>query len=291
LFKPLTSPTAWVRVDPAPVFDFPWHSVETTLSELNASGTTGRSYTKVGRLNTPTARSFRLVFPTLGCYPKPDGTLDLEASPRLNFALLDRFYRTHRTAESFIYPHPTYGNLKVRFQEPLTLPKGLPGGNGFLTGVEVKLLEIPTYASIKGNRAPGDLDSPTLEGKRVFDFPRHQLEIQYAPEGVNIPLGGGYQLRVRPAKPEARTLTLSFATMLRRLTPAGKLDWQTLPGDNLNRLEYFYSLHRNTETFWYEHPLCGRLLVRFAGELVSPQGIPRGNGWTEPVMVRLMEVL
>lgn len=291
MFDPQASLQAWVRVDPVPVFNFPWHTVETTLSELNTTGTAGRSYTKAGAVTAPTVRAFRLIFPTLGCWLNTDSTLDLEREPKLNFPLMERFYRVHRMAEPFLYNHPSYGLVKVRFQEPITLPRGLPGGNGYLSGVEVKLIEVPTRASLQGNRAPGELDSPSFQGKRVFDFPAHQLEIQYNPEGLNIPLGGGYQLTVKPAKPEARMLTLSFATMLRRLTASGKLDWQTTPGLNLHRLEYFYSLHRNTEPFWYEHPLCGRVKVRFEGEFVQPQGIPRGNGWTEAVTVRLREVL
>lgn len=291
MFEPTKSPTPWVQVDPCSVFPLSWFNIETSLSELNTTGNAGRSYTKVGKVSAPTVRQFKVSFPTLAYVLDADGNVSLDLSPEVNFARLERFYQTHRLHEAFLFRHPVYGEVRARFAEPLTIPRGLPSGGGYLSGVEVKLLEVPTSASIAGNRAPGELDCPQWQGRYVFDFPKALVETRYLGESLAIPLGGGYQFTIGPAKREMRAFTLSFQTMLQRLNAAGKVDWTTLPDLNWGRLEYFYSKHRNVEPFWYDHPVYGRLLVRFDGELISPRGLPRGNGWTDPVTVRIVEVV
>lgn len=55
---------------------------------------------------------------------------------------LEAFYNAHKLHRSFLYPHPVYGNLEVKFMSPLKIPEGIKGGNGALNDFEIDLIEI-----------------------------------------------------------------------------------------------------------------------------------------------------
>ena len=69
--------------------------------------------------------------------------IDTAVFPGRNLAVLEQFYNDHKRAFSFIFPHPVYGNVTCKFNRPLEIPPGVPGGNGLVQDPEVELIEIP----------------------------------------------------------------------------------------------------------------------------------------------------
>lgn len=297
--------TPWVLVDPVPVFDFPYHSFSVAYQEGNTVGATGLSYeyaaqqaasnpevNRRGLVLAPPLRVFTLNFPGLKYYPKVSGGVDLHADPQLNLARLDRFYQTHTLADQFLYPSAYYGELLVRFMEPVEIPFGVAGGLGFSEAITVKLIEVPTSLFNKGvSFAPGKPAVVKIGTLWTFDFPFHRVSTQYRPESSGLLFGGNYTFRAGRSKPEQRTFKLQFESMRRRLTPLGKVDLASDPQHNMGWLEYFYLQHRNTEPFYYPHPVYGNIKVRFKTPPTFPEPLVRGGGWTQPVEVELIEVM
>lgn len=69
--------------------------------------------------------------------------LNLFSNPEINLGLLEDFYLRHKMWKKFIYPHPIYGDLAVRFSRPLILPKGYTDGNGTVEPFELEFIEVP----------------------------------------------------------------------------------------------------------------------------------------------------
>lgn len=293
-----------VNADPLPVFAFPYHALQVSYQEFNAAGQAGRSYDVVSQvppnavasarnyaqLMAPPLRVFELTFETLGYFKTADDQLDYSKQPELNMALLERFYNLHGLAEEFLYAHPYLGNTKVRFQEPLSIPQGRTRGWGFLEPVTVKLVEVPTAASVKVNNFPTLATNLLTTGELYhFPFPNHKVATEYRPESVSIQLGGNWNFRTRRSKPEQRKFRLSFETMRRQALPNGLPDVGTDVPNNLSALECFYLQHRNSLPFWYDHPVYGPTRVRFETPPTFPRGLPGGRGWSDKVEIALIE--
>lgn len=106
----------------------------------------GNSYQYAPEPPSVDQRVFKLRFPTMFYFTKWVGNsevIDDTKEPELNMELLDRFYKTHRMWKTFIYPHPVYGNLEVKFGKALKIPAGIPGGDGALQGFDLELIEQP----------------------------------------------------------------------------------------------------------------------------------------------------
>lgn len=111
----------------------------------------GSGYTFAAEDVGPVQRTFNLSFKSLRWFQNP--TPPMNATPRdmwsstkephLNaLALLD-FFERHRMFKRFIYPHPVYGDIVVRFAAPAEVGKALDGGSGWTESFDIKLIEQP----------------------------------------------------------------------------------------------------------------------------------------------------
>lgn len=124
-------------------FDFPYHLRSTEYPESSVRVQFGRAYTFTAAPSAPDQRIFVLDFKGMKRYVDEDGELDINTNPQMNFNVLEAFYQEHRLHKSFIYPHADYGNLVVKFHEPLKVPKGIEGGSGVLEPFTLKFAEQP----------------------------------------------------------------------------------------------------------------------------------------------------
>lgn len=111
-------------------FDFDYHSMSTKYPETGIRMKLGGSYTYTSTPTEPPARIITLHFDenAMRIFMTAPGVPDVTRDPAINFNRLDAFYRKHELHMSFIYPHEIYGNLIVKFNKPLEMPKLTKGG-------------------------------------------------------------------------------------------------------------------------------------------------------------------
>lgn len=125
-------------------FNFPYH--HPTHSYPKGDGFKfGRGYQFSAAPQEPVQRKFTLHFNTMIWFLNEDNTPDRVTEPEKNMQLLVDFYERHYTHKKFIYPHPTYGNITVKFDtdHPLEIPRSLKGGSGATDSFELVLIEQP----------------------------------------------------------------------------------------------------------------------------------------------------
>jgi hypothetical protein len=125
-------------------FNFPYHKVRTEYPESTTNIQFGKNWVFPIKPNAPDQRTFVLTMRGMqyflnGVDPLPDPTI----VPERNAKALSNFYETHQQWDTFIYPHPVYGNITCRFKNPLRLPEGIDGGTGLLPEFEIVLIEEP----------------------------------------------------------------------------------------------------------------------------------------------------
>ena len=127
-----------------PVFDFPYHVVETRYPQNGTTVQFGKSYTFTAKPDGPPQRNFALEFPTL-VWETDDftGLVDPTTRPQTNAYALDTFYNLVQLWQPFHYMHPVYGQLVVRFARALVLPKQIVGGSGAIAPVTLEFIEVP----------------------------------------------------------------------------------------------------------------------------------------------------
>lgn len=103
----------------------------------------GKSYQFDAPPKAPDQRMFVLTIMGLQYFTDSQGQLDLLVHPERNVAVLDQFYQDHKTAFPFLFNHPVYGEVTVKFSRPLEIPRGIIGGEGVVETFDVELLEIP----------------------------------------------------------------------------------------------------------------------------------------------------
>lgn len=123
-------------------FDFPYHLVSTEYPDSATRVQFGSSYVFTSKPVAPDQRIFTLSFQGMGFFFSGE-ILNRDVKPQLNMGTLERFYQDHQTWKSFIYPHALLGSVVCKFHQPLTIPKGVPGGSGKVEGFELKLIEVP----------------------------------------------------------------------------------------------------------------------------------------------------
>lgn len=123
-------------------FDFPLHTLEVKYPESSVKLQLGRGYEFASRPRGPDQVTFTLYFKAMFFFEDPPGTLDLDVNPTVNMAVLEAFYNDHKMYDKFIYPHPTLGDVTVRFGEPLTY-KIAENGRGRVEPFTIRLVTQP----------------------------------------------------------------------------------------------------------------------------------------------------
>lgn len=124
-------------------FDFPYHKVSTDYPESSFRAKLGGSYQFSAPPVAPDQRIFKLRFALLKYFTAAGGGIDTLVQPQLNMGRLEAFYNVHKMNATFTYPHPIYGNVLCRFNQPLKIPDGLTSGDGSILNVEVEFMEQP----------------------------------------------------------------------------------------------------------------------------------------------------
>ena len=84
----------------------------------------GNGYAFTAKPRSPMLKEFTLTFTGFRYYFNIDNTVDfLTNEYKDNVAALCSFYETVGTWQTFIYPDEQFGNVQVRFAEPLEIPQ------------------------------------------------------------------------------------------------------------------------------------------------------------------------
>lgn len=130
-------------------FDFPYHLREHQYISLSTVVPLGGSYSYRVSPTSPEQRTFTLIFKTMQFLLDSAGLIDISSNAQLNAGRLLAFYNQYKLHRTFIYPHPDFGNIRVRFNKPLRFPEGLTNGRGYLPSFEVELIEVITQTISK----------------------------------------------------------------------------------------------------------------------------------------------
>ena len=124
-------------------FNFPYHTFSTENPETGFRAKFGGSYVFTAVPDSPDQRVFKLNYPIMKFFTSPDGSVNSTDSPLINMKTMIDFYHEHKLHKTFVYEHPIYGNVNVKFNKPLPEPLGIPNGQGAVESFEVELVEIP----------------------------------------------------------------------------------------------------------------------------------------------------
>lgn len=214
-------------------------------------------------------RTFELEFTTLFY----NGGGLTECPDEYNYSKLQAFYLEHGMHKPFVYPHPVYGDMKVRFGQPIVLPKKNP--NGFsVQGFTVSLIEII------------DTDyffDPTenMEGPIPFPCGFYDVEMEYREDTLVAPLGGNYNMIFKDNKPPLRTIKVSVEGLQYFTTPNDEISFSYFPERNAALLEVFYIQNRLKKVFDWEY--AGEIIpVRFKEPLTLTK--PAANSGILPTI-------
>lgn len=103
----------------------------------------GNSYMYTAPPIVPDQRIFILNLQGMTYFTNSNGTINTTTQPERNMAVLEQFYLDHKLYMTFEFAHPVYGTVTCKFNRPLEIPEGVPGGSGMLPTFEVELIEIP----------------------------------------------------------------------------------------------------------------------------------------------------
>lgn len=92
------------------------------------------------RPTTPYQRKLKVTLHGLRWYTQANGLYDTTTNPTFNARLLEQFYEAHETWDPFLFNHPHFGTMTVRFAATLAVPAGLPNSGGLIGPVEVNFI-------------------------------------------------------------------------------------------------------------------------------------------------------
>lgn len=130
------------------IFDFaPDRNVPETLPRDAASGMTMNGWNFSARPTTPYQRTYRVTLHGMRWYTHPvTGLWDVTTNRFFNARRLEEFYERHETWDPFTWYHQHFGELTVRFKNPLTVPKGEINSGGLIPAFEMQLIHHnPSY--------------------------------------------------------------------------------------------------------------------------------------------------
>lgn len=123
--------------------DFMLHNDDFNFVNQGFSVDFGGGYSFATDGDFPVLREFNLYFRGYKWYVDEKGQIDTETNKAINnIGNLREFYKRHLTHKSFIYHHPTEGEVKVRFAEPLKMPRRITSGGGVCEDFTVKLKQV-----------------------------------------------------------------------------------------------------------------------------------------------------
>jgi hypothetical protein len=125
-------------------FDFPTHVTSVSYPKRGAQVKLGGNWTYTTKPNAPAMKSLQLRFDGLWWFKDSNNVLSATIQPKLNLLALENFYAAHELHQEFIYPSDRYGNMIVRFEEPLVIPEAVKNGNGLVKDITIKLIQQPT---------------------------------------------------------------------------------------------------------------------------------------------------
>lgn len=126
-----------------PTFPAQYFTFSTRYPESGSRLQLGRSYMWSSEAEGPDQRRFILTVSGMTYFVDANDAPDRAKAPGRNMWVLEDFYMLHRLHEEFTFNHPAYGAVTCKFNRPLEVPAGVPGGSGTLPPFEVELLEIP----------------------------------------------------------------------------------------------------------------------------------------------------
>ena len=125
---------------------FTWmcHQVQTSYADSSVRLSFANSWQFAAQPAAPDQRIFTLSFQGFQYYVTNTGAIDSTTNANINnMAALEAFYLTNKCWQQFIYPHPILGNVTVRFNKPLVVPKGIISGMGTLEDFTMEMVEQP----------------------------------------------------------------------------------------------------------------------------------------------------
>ena len=123
--------------------DFMLHNDDISFVNQGFSVDFGGGYSFATDGQFPVLRTFNLYFTGYKWYVNDKGEIDTETNKNINnLGRLREFYKRHLTHKSFLYNHPTEGMVKVRFAEPLILPKRITSAGGVCEDFTLKLKQV-----------------------------------------------------------------------------------------------------------------------------------------------------
>lgn len=125
-------------------FDFPYFKYRTTYPQSAGSVQFGRGWVFTSKPDAPDQRTFTLQFAGLGYFFNSSGNVSPTVISDRNLRRFEEFYQRHNTHTAFLWTHPVWGELRVKFKKPLDIPYGLEDGGGHVEAFEIELIEVPT---------------------------------------------------------------------------------------------------------------------------------------------------
>lgn len=124
-------------------FNFcPESQVAETLPPEPVQGVSMNGWQFSARPSIPYQRKFKLTLHGLRWFLNANGTYDETTSATSNARVLEKFYQTNGTWDTFTWAHPHLGvTLTCRFASPVTVPAALVNSNGILEPLEITLVE------------------------------------------------------------------------------------------------------------------------------------------------------
>lgn len=272
----------WKRrvVNDPKLLRFAWlyHGFSTAYSEpyTSVNLTTNNTQGYVPDQTLKPIRSFELEFTGM----KHRDTAAQVCDENLSFNRLYEFYELHGLHRRFVYEHPVYGDLIVRFSKPVTIPRKILDGNGSLNSFTVSLIEV---VSTYYNFDPAE----SFDGNFPFPCEYYDVEVDITDETMAAPLGGNYEMVFKRAKKPLKTFKLSVSGMKYIETPLGELIIGIEQGLNMALLEAFYLKHRLSKSFVFNYAGVD-YTVRFKQPLVVPK-VYGNNGVMDALELILVE--
>lgn len=120
-------------------FNFPYHTFATKYPEDQSTKTFGGGWSFSATPRNPIFKHVILTMNGLRFYQNANGSISNTLNPTKNALTLQQFYEVHRQNKVFIYPHPVFGNMSVRFLNPVEVPA--VGSNGVIPSFTITLIE------------------------------------------------------------------------------------------------------------------------------------------------------